>query len=274
MIVPERPAGPAAVGQHYDALDFFYRDCWGEHLHHGLWVRGDESAAEATRALVVEAVAPLGLRAGQRVVDIGCGYGATARLLVAGFAVRVTGFTLSRAQHGAASGPGIDVRLGDWLENDLGDGSVDAALSIECLAHVADKRRFFCEIARVLRPGGRASVLCWTAGETADARLVASICRGGQLAGIGSADEYREIIARAGLTLVAENDLTRNVSRTWRVIVGRLLVRSVTRSGYLGRLAVAPGRHLRLGWTVLQVMRAYRNRSLGYGMFVMERARG
>src|SRR5205085_1479125 len=32
-----------AVARHYDELDHFYRNIWGEHVHHGLWRRGDES---------------------------------------------------------------------------------------------------------------------------------------------------------------------------------------------------------------------------------------
>ncbi|MBA2408238.1 MAG: hypothetical protein H0V62_00115, partial [Gammaproteobacteria bacterium] len=42
----------AAVAAHYDELDLFYREIWGEHVHHGLWRGGNETPEQATLALV------------------------------------------------------------------------------------------------------------------------------------------------------------------------------------------------------------------------------
>src|SRR3979411_652886 len=33
--------------EHYDVVSPFYRSLWGEHLHHGYWIRGDESKEQA-----------------------------------------------------------------------------------------------------------------------------------------------------------------------------------------------------------------------------------
>ena len=52
MIASPKEIDGAEVAAHYDALDHFYRDVWGEHVHHGWWLRGDETRAEALRALV------------------------------------------------------------------------------------------------------------------------------------------------------------------------------------------------------------------------------
>ena len=45
MIVPRDPQSAAAVADHYDELDPFYREIWGEHVHHGYWATGRETAA-------------------------------------------------------------------------------------------------------------------------------------------------------------------------------------------------------------------------------------
>ena len=37
MIIPLESMGLASVADHYDELDDFYREIWGEHVHHGLW---------------------------------------------------------------------------------------------------------------------------------------------------------------------------------------------------------------------------------------------
>src|SRR5262245_49692842 len=42
----------SAVAAHYDDLDRFYREIWGEHVHHGLWTSAPTTPAEAARCLI------------------------------------------------------------------------------------------------------------------------------------------------------------------------------------------------------------------------------
>src|SRR5687768_16193734 len=106
MIVPKQPTHPTRnpspvaqqVANHYDELDPFYRALWGEHLHHGLWQRGNESADEATRQLAITVAAYARIQAGNTVCDVGTGYGGTARLLAQRYGAQVIGLTLSMAQ--------------------------------------------------------------------------------------------------------------------------------------------------------------------------------
>src|SRR5438270_10476480 len=99
MIKPHRPLAPGAVAEHYQDLDRIYREVWGEHVHHGLWRTGRESPAEATEQLVELVAAEAGVGPGSAAVDIGCGYGATARALAARHGARVTGLTITPAQY-------------------------------------------------------------------------------------------------------------------------------------------------------------------------------
>jgi hypothetical protein len=48
-----QPAFPpvATIARHYDSLDYFNRDIWGEHIHHGLWLDGGETPREAAEQL-------------------------------------------------------------------------------------------------------------------------------------------------------------------------------------------------------------------------------
>lgn len=52
MIIPAKEQTSAAVAQHYDDLDPFYRELWGDHVHHGLWTTGLENPAQAVENLI------------------------------------------------------------------------------------------------------------------------------------------------------------------------------------------------------------------------------
>jgi SAM-dependent methyltransferase len=96
-------------------------------------------------------------RAGERVLDLGCGAGRFVAALAAAGAdavgVEVAEAALERAR---AVAPGTDLRL---LEPDgsipLEHGSVDLVWCSEVLEHVADVGYLLAEVRRILRPGGR-----------------------------------------------------------------------------------------------------------------------
>src|SRR5215203_2887251 len=83
VIYPREAQTAADVAGHYDELDPFYREIWGDHVHHGYWVTGQETLQEAVEGLVDLVASRLALTPGERVCDVGCGYGATAELLTA-----------------------------------------------------------------------------------------------------------------------------------------------------------------------------------------------
>src|SRR4029453_5473440 len=47
-----RPNDKHRVREHYDRVSPYYHALWGEHLHHGYWIRGDESKETARLQLV------------------------------------------------------------------------------------------------------------------------------------------------------------------------------------------------------------------------------
>ena len=124
MITPRAPLSADATPRHYDELDRFYRELWGEHLHHGLWTTGRETPEQAVVALARLVAERAGVRPGAHVCDVGCGYGATARLLAREYGACVTALTIAPAQHAYATshdGEGDNPRylLRDWLANAL-----------------------------------------------------------------------------------------------------------------------------------------------------------
>ncbi len=241
MIEPRRPQTPAGVAAHYDTLDPFYREIWGEHVHHGYWRTGRESPEQAAAALVGLVAERLRLAPGQAVCDIGCGYGATASMLAEAHDVSVTGLTLSAVQHRIAArrvpARGVlDFALRDWLANSLPDAAFDHAYAIESTEHMADKARCFAEARRVLRPGGRLVVCAWLAAAAPRAwegrHLLEPICREGRLPGMATAAELAGLIESAGFAAPAVEDISAEVARTWTVCLRRGLTKLATDRRY------------------------------------------
>ncbi len=281
MTKPETIPLSERVRAHYDELDVFYRDLWGEHLHHGLWLTGYETPAEAARQLAEHAIRKARLRPGDAVCDVGCGYGGTARLLAREEKARVTALTLSAKQLAfaraeARAGDRVIYRQMDWLANDLPENAFDAVFAIECVSHMACRRRFYAEAARVLKPGGRLVACVWLAGERPAGwqrrHLLAPIVREGHLAALEPASAHRAWLAEAGFAVEAAQDLSRQVRRTWGVCARRLALRLLTDARYR-RYVLDPQKTNRaFAGTVLRIWLAYRTGAMRYGLFTARKA--
>lgn len=274
MIIPRTDQKHRDVADHYDDLNHWYLQIWGEHVHHGFWDSGAESVDLAVVKLTQRVAQETGIRAGTHVVDIGCGYGATARLLAKGYGARVIGFTLSKAQYEYALVRGKDpanpdIRLQDWFQNDLPDASIDVAISIESSEHMEDKPRFVSEVHRALKPGGRFAICAWIARPSPRPwevrHLLEPICREGRLPSMGDEHDYRRWFEDAGFTDIRFQDFTRNVKRTWPIIVGRMAKRLLWDKEAWQFLFRGP--NTVFGLTVLRMAIAYNTGSLRYGLF-------
>ncbi len=279
MIVPAATAATAAdVAGHYDELDPVYRSVWGEHLHHGLWTSGRESPAEAVEALADLVGDRLAPSPGQHLVDIGCGYGATAARFAERRGVAVTGLTLSAAQHrvaaarpGAEPGGPLQFHVRDWLANGLPAAAFDHGYAIESSEHMADKEGFFAEANRVLRPGGRLVVCAWLAAPAPSRwqvrHLLAPICSEGRLPSLATRSEYEAMARAAGFEVSDHDDLGERVRRTWELCLAGILKRLVTDRA-VRRLAFARATRNRAFLLSLpRLILAYRTGAMRYGVF-------
>lgn len=273
MISAGRELSPSAVADHYDELDEFYRDVWGDHVHHGLWLSGSETHDEATRQLVRH-VASLGqIGRGTRVCDIGCGYGATARMLAGEYGAVVTGVTVSSAQFRYAetqATQGVSLVLADWLRNPLEEGLFDVAIAIESSEHVPDLRGFFNQAWRVLRPGGRLVVCAWLAHAHVSATqrklLLEPACREGRMAHIGLFSEYRRLFEEAGFAVEQEEDVSQAVKRTWPLCAARFALRLLREPRYVRFLVNRHRRNRIFALTIFRIWLAFETGALRYGI--------
>jgi tocopherol O-methyltransferase len=276
MICSSCPVSAQDVADHYDELDHFYREIWGEHVHHGLWERGDETPEEAVLSLVASVVKRGRIGAGARVCDIGCGYGATARMLALECGATVSAITISPAQyrHALSEGGGVhnpEYHLCDWLNNDLPSGAFDAVLSIESSEHMQDKEMFFAQAYRVLRAGGRIVICAWLSAENSTAlqqrHLLEPICREGRIPGLGTESDYRKWFSDARFFLESFEDVSARVRKTWTICFRRLLLNLLRQPGYLCYLFNSRAHNRIFAVTMSRIWLAYSFGIMRYGIF-------
>jgi tocopherol O-methyltransferase len=281
MILPRTPQTTAAVAAHYNDLDAFYREVWGDHVHHGYWVTGRETPGEAANALVDLLADRLDLRPGLAVVDIGCGYGETARRLAATRGVDVTGLTVSAAQAAyaatkPASGGRVEIAVRDWLANGFPDACFDRAYAIESSEHMPDKQRFFDEAYRTLRPGGVFGIYAWlskTAPKPWEVRhLLEPICREGRLPSMGDETDYRAMAEAAGFRVELVSDISDQVRRTWTICLRRVVGKVATDARYRRFLLERSAENRVFALTLGRLLLAYRTRSMRYCLLVLQKA--
>jgi SAM-dependent methyltransferase len=143
------------------------------------WDAGRYETTAAELAPVAEAVvARAGISADRDVVDIACGTG-NAALLAAARGARVIGVDgaarlLEVARERAElQGVAVDLRQGDLLALPVDEASADVVLSVFGVIFAQDPAGALREIARVMRPDGRALVTAWIPAGPIDAMLSA-----------------------------------------------------------------------------------------------------
>ena len=77
-LLSRRPNDKRKIVEHYDMVSPYYRSLWGEHIHHGYWIRGDESKETAQLQLTEYLAKLANIPDGAEVLDIGCGFGASS----------------------------------------------------------------------------------------------------------------------------------------------------------------------------------------------------
>ncbi|HBC08647.1 MAG TPA: SAM-dependent methyltransferase, partial [Rhodospirillaceae bacterium] len=152
--------------EYYDSseADAFYKNVWGgEDIHIGIYNAPDEDIAQASRRTVETMALQIpGLGRKTRILDLGAGYGGSARHLAGTYGCRVTCLNLSETQNDLNRDKNaetdldalIDVVHGSFEDIPAEDASVDLVWSQDAILHSGDRPRVLDEISRVLAPGG------------------------------------------------------------------------------------------------------------------------
>lgn len=157
------------IHAHYDLGNSFYQLWLDPSMNYSsAWFEGDLDGdfTQAQQAKVRRALRSVGIEPGQRLLEIGCGWGALAEMAATECAADVVGVTLSTEQLdyakqrmvGAGVQQQVDLRLQDY--RDISDGAFDAICSIEMIEAVGQAYwpTYFSNVHRLLKTGGRACI--------------------------------------------------------------------------------------------------------------------
>jgi cyclopropane-fatty-acyl-phospholipid synthase len=153
-----------AVRYHYDVGNDFFALFLDSSMTYScaLFSRGARTLDEAQQAKLELVAGKLGLLPGQRVLDVGCGWGSFAIHAARQHGVSVLGVTLSEEQAGwarervaeAGLADRVEIRVADYRE--LHEPQFDAIASIGMVEHVGESRidEYARKLASLLAPGG------------------------------------------------------------------------------------------------------------------------
>lgn len=188
------------IRHHYEICSDYYYSLWGEHIHHGYFLRASDTKEVAQRRLIDLLLEKSSLSDRASVLDVGCGIGGTGRFLALEKGCNVTGITISGRQveiarklsaeegsrHVRDEAQGVEITttepeegVSDGLVR-IGQGSVkfieldaekmgehftseefDCVWISEAMSHLPNKELFFRDVAKLLKKGGKLVVADW-----------------------------------------------------------------------------------------------------------------
>jgi ubiquinone/menaquinone biosynthesis C-methylase UbiE len=215
---------------YYDSseADAFYQTIWGgQDIHIGLYRDDVEPIADASRRTVDTMAARLaGVDETSRILDIGAGYGGSARFLADRFGCRVICLNLSETQNALNRTLTAEVGLTDQVSVVYGDfenipepdNSFDFVWSQDAILHSGNRTRVLDEVRRVLVDDGQFIFTDPMQSETCPDGVLQPILDRIQLSTLGSFGFYRTELGARGFEESGTEDLTNQLRmHYWRV---------------------------------------------------------
>ena len=227
MNQPARCRYNQQIKHYYDSSQLFYRlFCYDRKtlgMHHGFW---DKNTNTITQAMINENQAIIdlaGIKAGDKVLDAGCGVGGTAIYLAKKTGARVYGISLSRNQVRLAKGYArkhdasrlTHFQVQDYSATKFPENFFDVVYGIESICYAFPKSAFLKEARRILKPGGKiviADGYCRRIpANFRERKIISDFTRAFALKELITYGQMARSLRQAGFIKIRELDKTKNV---------------------------------------------------------------
>ena len=194
-------------------------------------IRGRESTVElAERA---------GLSSGMKVLDVGCGIGGSARFLASEYGARVSGIDLTpefvnvgrQLNDLIGVGDDIDLQVASALELPFESGAFDLVWTEHVQMNIEDKRGFYGELGRVLKPGGKFVFHDIFAGWGGEVEFPVPWAGDGSISFLVEGGAVRELLLEMGFEVLAWLDKTAESSEWFLAMLRRIDERGMSPLG-------------------------------------------
>jgi tocopherol O-methyltransferase len=260
--------------EHYDLVSPYYYSLWGEHIHHGYWIRGDETKETAQIQLIEHLARLADLERGSRVLDIGCGFGGTSIYLARQYGVSATGITISPVQVNMANREAKKQNLdAEFLLMDAEalnfSEPFDLLWSVESISHYQDIPKFFSLAVKFLKPGGTFALTDWFRKDNptpAERKKFIDPIDKGMFVELRGMNDYENFLTASGLRIIHRQELTANCAKSWDIGL------DIIRDKSFWAMAAKLGPHFVTYLKAFQAVRAaIASGNFVYGLFVAKK---
>jgi len=249
----------------------FYRSLWGEHIHHGYWIRGNESKETAQLQLIEHLAGLANVKHGSDILEIGCGIGGSSLHLAKTYDAKATGITISPIQiemaNKAAAAAQLSVKflLMDAEAMDF-QSQFDLLWCVESISHFERRKEFFVSAAKLLKPGGTFAIIDWFKKANlrpSEIRKFIAPIETGMLAKLQTMDDYESFLTSNDLRIVHREVLNKNCAKTWDLCI------DILREKELWKIAAKHGAAFASHLRAFQAMRSgFASGNFVYDLFV------
>lgn len=212
------------VGAYYDHLATYYRLVWGDNLHMGYWPTeaSDLPLSVAQENLTDLLINLTPVRAGHKVLDVGCGFGRPGVRLAEKTGCNVLGITVSAVQAEEAQcyaqqrglAQQVSFLQMDAMQLPFETEIFDAVWALESLFHMPNRKEVLEQVAQVLRVGGHLVLTDAYDKVPYTAQEEEFINEGFQAHSLITPDDYRVLLRSLNFRVIEVLDISRHTHPT------------------------------------------------------------
>jgi tocopherol O-methyltransferase len=214
----------AKVRQFYDLGSPLYFEVYGENIHDGYYLTGNESRQEAQENLTRHIAEKARIKKGDRVLDVGCGIGGSSLWLSANLEASTVGITISPAQLEIARQLAKERDANSTFllmnaEQMQFEETFDVIWAVACSTHFQNQEKFVKSASVFLKPAGRFVIFDWMSNENVidvkNDRYLKPVNEGMLLASLCSINNYLGWFMQNGYRISYAEDVTGRTLKTW-----------------------------------------------------------